>query len=90
MANSVDDLRMSSPGGPSIEPSVSSSYGIDMIALTGMSRKGSEIEIILTTEREIGPGRAGRVSRGLWCNLGLKLVIPGAVELRREAMRTVE
>jgi hypothetical protein len=63
IANSVHNLRMSSPGGSSIEPS-GSSYGIDMIALTEMSRKGSKIETILTTEWEIGPGRAGRVSKG--------------------------
>ena len=45
----------------SIEPSVSSPYGIDMIALSGMSRSGSKIEI---TEREIGPGRTGRGQQG--------------------------
>ena len=60
VANSVDNLRMSSPSGTSIEQSVSSSYGIDMIALTMMFRNGSKIEINLTTEWEIGPGQAGR------------------------------
>jgi hypothetical protein len=45
MANLVDNLLISCPGGSSIEPSASSSYGIDMIALTGTSRSGSKIEI---------------------------------------------
>jgi hypothetical protein len=40
MANFVDNLRMSSPGGSSIEQSVSSSHGIDVVALTEMSRNG--------------------------------------------------
>jgi len=44
------------------------------------------------TEWEIGPGRAGKVSRGCGdrprCNVGLMLVILGTVVLRREAMRT--
>jgi hypothetical protein len=33
---------------PSFKPRVSGSYGIDMIALTGTSRKGSKIEILLS------------------------------------------
>jgi hypothetical protein len=56
------NLRMLSPGGSSIEPSVSSSYGIDMIALTGMSRTWSKIEIPLSG-KSARPGR-GRVSKG--------------------------
>jgi hypothetical protein len=54
MANSVDTLRTSSPGGSSFEPSVSSSYGIDMIVLTGMSRKGSKIEVPLSGKTGLG------------------------------------
>jgi hypothetical protein len=72
---------------------VSSSYGIDMIALTGMFRMGSTIVVT----QEIGPGQAGRVSGGCgdspWCKVGLMLVILRAVELRRRgggAIRTVE
>jgi hypothetical protein len=79
-ANSVDNLRMSSPDGSSIDPSVSSSYGIDMIALTMIFRKEPKIKDHLTTEWEIV----------LWCNVGLMLVILGAAELKREVMRTVE
>jgi hypothetical protein len=48
MANFVNNLRMSNPGGPSFKSSVSSSYVIDMIALTGTSRKESKIEILLS------------------------------------------
>ena len=48
MANPVDNLGMSCHGGSSLETSVSSSYGIDMVALTGMFRNGSEIEIPLS------------------------------------------
>lgn len=61
---------MSSFGGSSIEPSVSSSYGMDMIAFTMMSRKGSKIEIILITEWEIGPGQQGQqgVVHGVMCD----------------------
>jgi hypothetical protein len=54
MANSVDNLRTSSPGRSSFEPSVSSSYGIDMILLTGMSRKGSKIEVSLSGKSGLG------------------------------------
>jgi len=60
-----------------------------------MSRKGSKIEIILTTEWEIGARTGRQGQQGLsgdspWDNVGLMLVILEAVELRREAMRTVE
>jgi len=67
MANFINNLRMSSP-----LLSMSSSYGIDMIALAGMSREGSKIEIPL----------CGKSGQG-------ELMLE-AVELRREAMRTVE
>ena len=39
-SKSVDNMRMSSPGGSSIEPSVSSSYGINMITLIGCPGRG--------------------------------------------------
>jgi len=70
--------RMSTPGGSSIESSVRHSYEIDMIAVTGMSRrvKGVKIEIILTTGWEIGPGQAGRSCRdSSRCNVGLMFMI---------------
>jgi hypothetical protein len=54
---------MSGPGESSIEPSVSSSYGMNMITLTGMSGSGSKIEIPLSGKSGQGEqaGSAGAV-----------------------------
>jgi hypothetical protein len=85
---------MSSPGGFSIEPSVK----CKQLLWDRHDRTHRDVQKGVKnrdpTEWEIGPGRAGRVNRGYgdspWCNVGLMLVILGAVEQRREAMRTVE
>jgi hypothetical protein len=56
-----------------------------------MPRKGSKIKISLSGK--LGQGeQAGSAGAGdsPWCNVGLTLVILGAVELRWEAMGTVE
>ena len=59
MANFVDNRQLSSSGGSSIVPSVSSSYAIDMSALTGKSREGSEIEIHVSDSRSSGAEAGG-------------------------------
>jgi hypothetical protein len=57
------------PVDSSFNSSVSSSYGIDMLALTGTSRKGSKIEILLSGKS--GQGEQARSAGADWRNVGL-------------------
>jgi hypothetical protein len=69
MANSILHQRRSTPGRFSIEPSVSSSYGMDVIALTGMSRSGPKTDI--PQSGKSGQGEQARSAGGVGIGHGV-------------------